>query len=229
MDKLKAIVRSRMWGHQFDIGESVVLTKTTGMLDYLGKNRAGNKYFLDKNEVEILSKRKANTMKAMKDACLNVAKQLAKANNTVTTLEIKNELRRDYPYYYWDQKTVSSFMNQFAGDGLFDYTDNGTYRTYSLTTTAQKATTAGPVSKTVSAKKVVKSTNKRNKNISRSDILFYAQNSKFESVVVNRSGKNVTYTLADIKRQKKSPLGYITRCFSNVVSINVNGRQYFVK
>ena len=88
-------------------------------------------------------------MKAMKQAVLETAKSLLKANNKVTTLEIKLELRRDYPYYYWDQETVSSYMAQFAGDGIFNYTDNGTYREYSL---ANAFVNTGLASKTVSNK-----------------------------------------------------------------------------
>ncbi len=93
------------------------------------------------------------TMKAMRDACLTVAKQLAQANNKVTTLEVKQELRRDYPYYYWSQQVVSDYMAQFAGDGIFTYIDNGTFRTYSLV--ANPSLTAGPVSKAVNTKTLV--------------------------------------------------------------------------
>ena len=106
----------------------------------------GNCLKVNPNEINILTKNQSE-MKAMKDAVLATAKQLCKANNTVTTLEIKTELRRDYPYYFWDQATVSNYMAQLAGDGIFNYTDNGTYRTYSLAKT--------PATKTISSAKTL--------------------------------------------------------------------------
>lgn len=63
---------------------------------------------------------------------LAIAKKLCTANNTVSNLEIKNELRRRYPYNRWDQKEISSIMNGYFQDGIFNFTDNGTFRVYSL-------------------------------------------------------------------------------------------------
>lgn len=188
-------------------------------------------------------------MKAMKDAVLTVAKQLAKANNTVTTLEIKTELRRDYPYYYWTQQAVSDFMAQLAGDGIFTFTDNGIYRIYSLATPAHVAVTAGPVSATVTtstsggtlsgiskvagtvASKPVAVASKRGRPrktnvINRSTAYTLAGNAGFESAVIN----GALITRAAIRAQKKSPLGYLTNTKLNKLSeITVSGKTYQVK
>jgi hypothetical protein len=177
-------------------------------------------------------------MKAMKDAVLAVAKRLAKGNNTVTTLEIKTELRRDYPYYFWTQQVVSDFMSQFAGDGIFTYTDNGTFRTYSVASASQVAQTAGPVSKQVTktlatAPKRGRGRPRKNQNtafvqttINRSLAHSYAGDPNFESF--DFGGKVITR--AYIRAQKKSPLGYLSKNKLNKLdAITVNGKTYQVK
>lgn len=60
---------------------------------------------------------------------LAVARKLAIANNTVTTLEIKAELRKKFKV---NQQEVSDAMNDAYLNGEFIFTDNGTYRIYSL-------------------------------------------------------------------------------------------------
>lgn len=60
-----------------------------------------------------------------------VVLQLLEANNTVTTLEVKNELRRQYPEFAWVQKEISEYMNDMHLAGDLTYEDNGTYRVYS--------------------------------------------------------------------------------------------------
>jgi hypothetical protein len=193
-------------------------------------------------------------MKAQRDAVIAVAKRLCKANNTVTTLEIKVELRRDYPYYFWTQQAVSDYMSQLAGDGIFTYTDNGTFRTYSVASPAQVAQTAGPVSKQIAAKTTTTSSSagiakvsgtlatapkrgrgrpRKNQNtaftqtaINRSLAMSYAIASGFESFTFG----NKTVTRADIRAQKKSPAGYLSNTKLNKLdAITVNGKTYQVK
>jgi hypothetical protein len=50
----------------------------------------------------------------------------------VTTLEVKNELRRLYPNSEWKQIQVSSFMKDLFDDDRVSFADNGNYRVYSL-------------------------------------------------------------------------------------------------
>jgi hypothetical protein len=183
-------------------------------------------------------------MKAMKDAILKIAKQLLKANNTVTTLEIKTELRRDYPYFHSPQSDVSAYMDQLAGDGIFTYTDNGTYRTYSLATPAQVAATAGPVSKRLkqphpvavvaaaASRALAKAPRKRGRprkltttSVSRSTAQSYVVADNFDSLTIG----GTIVTRADIRLQKKSPKGYLSNAKLNKLdAITVNGNTYSV-
>jgi hypothetical protein len=61
-----------------------------------------------------------------------VAEELMHPNNTVSTLEVKLELRRKYPAQFWFQHEVSKVMNDLYLKGLFDYSDTGSFRVYSL-------------------------------------------------------------------------------------------------
>ena len=68
----------------------------------------------------------------------DVGTHLIESNGSTTTLDVKQELRNQG---YWAvQHEISTFMSQLADDGVFEYTDNGTYRIYQLSTIA-----TGPV------------------------------------------------------------------------------------
>lgn len=188
----------------------------------------GNCITVNSNHVKI----KQTDMKQMKDAVLTVAQSLAKAKNTVTTLEIKVELRRDYPYFFWTQDTVSKFMDQLAGDGLFTYTDNGTYRIYSLVGASKVVTkTVAPrvkktLTKTVAAGKGTANTVVNTPRVTWAQVLNLASNPKFQSVTL-KGGKIVdSFT---IKTQKKSPFGYIKPKEGRIESIVVANTLYNVK
>lgn len=62
---------------------------------------------------------------------LHVALELCKVTNNVTTLEIKQELIQRFPKTFWKQQDISDAMVEFAQEGKFTYTDNGTFRIYS--------------------------------------------------------------------------------------------------
>jgi hypothetical protein len=198
----------------------------------------GNCLTIRENEIYLLNK--TTTMKAMKQAVLTTAKTLLKANNTVTTLEIKTELRRDYPYYYWDQSTVSNYMIQLSGDGLFDYVDNGTFRIYSLPKKKTVTTRVDPSTiQTTNSKRVgsisVGTTpalsigkQPRNKTVGRSNLLSYVtKNQPIITGVILVSGRNMS--IQEIKNQKKSVSGYIKDRISNLKGIEVNGFLVTVK
>ena len=65
----------------------------------------------------------------MKNEILNVALELCKVTNNVTTLEIKQELIQRFPKTFWKQQDISDAMVEFAQEGKFTYTD--TFRIYS--------------------------------------------------------------------------------------------------
>lgn len=88
------------------------------------------------------------------DAVEAVARKLMYPNNTVTTLEIKLELRKPpYNTYAWVQPVVSEIMMELEQQGKFDYKDNGTYRIYSLAGSIPK-TAQNQLSKNVKKAKV---------------------------------------------------------------------------
>jgi hypothetical protein len=223
---------------EIKIGDEVVLVEPFKVFRLLKDGRLdicdseGNCISVNSNQVKL----KTTDMKAMKDACLTVATSLAKANNTVTTLEIKTELRRDYPYFFWTQDTVSKFMDQLAGDGVFTYTDNGTYRTYSLvgspvvkpvTPRPKKTITKNVVAGSGTANTVQNTGIKAQaKKVDWPDVLRFAQNPTFKSVTLI-NGK--TLDKDAIKGQKKSPLGYISPKIGRIASIVVGSTQYNVK
>lgn len=190
-----------------------------------------------KTIVENLTNKIDNNMKAMKDACLTVAKDLLKANNKVTTLEVKVQARRDYPYFFWDQKTVSSFMDQFAGDGIMTYTDNGTYRTYSLLNPpiTVPSVSAKPLTKTVVAGKgtanTVSTTGLTVSKVQKTKIDLWKLQQligqpKFAGLTL---ANGTVVTRQDIKNQKKSPLGYANPKLGKIKSVVVGTTQYNVK
>ena len=86
---------------------------------------------------------------------------LLEANNTVTTLEVKNELRSKFPDFSWLQGDVSKFMNDMHLAGDLTYEDNGTYRTYSGEAKKKSYTKKNPKTgknlKKVSATRISKS------------------------------------------------------------------------
>lgn len=72
---------------------------------------------------------KMNTQQR-KQAIYNTANALCNANNTFSNLELKDELRKQFPNEVWNQMDISVEMMDLADLGHFDYTHNGTYRTY---------------------------------------------------------------------------------------------------
>lgn len=175
---------------------------------------------------------KMTTNQLMKDAAFAVADRLLKANNTVTTLEVKVELRKTDPEFFWDQPTVSKLMDEFAQEGKFTYTDNGTYRIYSSplgsvsasqtavgiinppTTTASTGTAVIiPGNPTGSAGTSGKTAPSKPKTISRTKALDLIQNSKghFFKVVFTKKkdGKERTMNAQYVKGQGTSALGLV--------------------
>lgn len=88
------------------------------------------------------------TKTQMKTAVEKVANDLDNKNNRITTLELKNELRNQFPAVLWNQYTtngvngVSDLFHELVGEGKFvSVGDNGTYQTY-RSKNVQKATVA---------------------------------------------------------------------------------------
>jgi len=103
-----------------------------------------------------------STINAIKEqAVRDTIKKICHPNNTFTTVELKQELIKDYPAFRWTQKDVSSTEINVVSDMIRDneltpVADNGTYRTYSLTINIvnamkAKAKTKVPATATVAA------------------------------------------------------------------------------
>lgn len=151
-DTVKVIANTH--NHYFAIGQIVHITEID--INSAGKeiytcDDGSDYWYLQEEEIELVNQTINQTTKMvnqlMKDAALAQAEKLAKANNTVTTLELKVELRKTDPEFFWSQDTVSKLMSEFEQEGKFTYTDNGTFRTYSLAgqVVTAPATSTSPV------------------------------------------------------------------------------------
>lgn len=132
---------------------------------------------------------------------LNCAQKLMMPNNSCSTLEIKMELRRTHPIYYWTQQIVSDIMNDLSKSGTFKYKDNGTFRTYfteNKNTSVGKSTKTVVKKSTVSTKAVTKSPTKSyDSTISKKKALELIRNNKgrFFTVVFTKKEDGSTRTM----------------------------------
>jgi hypothetical protein len=214
--------------NNYKVGDTVVLTSkrpitwsSKGSMDnYLGQTvtitEIDNGYFwfdgsepwsflLDDIDRKISSK--GSKHMSMEDKVEKVANYLLKANNTVTTLEIKVELRNRWNKDVWNQSYVSSIMQDLANKGKFNYTDNGTYRVYSH------------VSKTISKSKSKSKSipipavpNKRQR-ISKTKAIELLNNTKgrfFGVTFTKKDGTERSMRCRVEGNLKISPLGYAT-------------------
>lgn len=100
---------------------------------------------LFKSKIQINMLQQANQM--IKTAVQITADKLLATNGTTTTLDVKNQLRIDFPFFYWVQnsepnvKGVSEWMDELANDGCYAYSFDGHHRTY----VALKPLTGSPV------------------------------------------------------------------------------------
>jgi len=160
-----------------------------------------------------------------KEKVLAIAKELCKANNTVTTLEIKNELRKRYPHNRWEQTEVSTVMNDFQNSGKFTFSDNGTYRVYSLvnakkTTKPSKSTPKVNTMKATTTSTRTRSTGTR---ISKSKALDLIQNSNGKFFTVTFIKKDGTRRV--MNGQHTSDMGVSSLGYINVKDITAVRRK----
>jgi methyltransferase-like protein len=135
-----------------------------------------------------------------------VAKDLAKANNTVTTLEIKTELRKLFPREQWFQSDISDVMDDLNNEGKFTYVDQGTYRIYSLVSVNPVTSPKSTPTKTVAVK-----TNPTKTRISKTkavDILKETKGRYFGVTFTKKDG-SVRKMKCKMEISTPSPLGYI--------------------
>jgi hypothetical protein len=141
----------------------------------------------------------------IKTMVLRVVNELLEPNNTITTLEIKNKLREEYPDFHWTQSKISSIMIEFSDEGRFTYEDNGTFRTYSdpkKVNNMTKNTNVKPVQQTAS----------KTASISRhkaTDLIKSAGGSFFTVTFLDKKGDERTINGQYLKDQQEDSLGYI--------------------
>jgi len=117
------------------------------------------------------------------------AKYLIDKNGSTTTLEVKNYLRIVFPKNTWTQEMVSNALISWQqGDSSVSFTDNGTYRVYSIgkTTVVKSLKEAKKVIKAKSAKKAKKNVVK----LSRSkllDLMRYDSKGRFFGVTFDKN------------------------------------------
>lgn len=200
-------------GHPFSIGEFVRVYRIIRNNTYDVCNNKGDCWTVRKDEI---TTQYNNPMQAMMDAVLNTAKKLLKAQNKVTTLEIKAEVIKTYPQYFWTQAYVSAIMDDAHKAGMFTYYDTttggNTHRVYSdptvkpvktkktmKTKTAPKVVAKRPVSKVAT------------KTISKSKALELMETNKghfFTATFIAKKGER-TINCQYLKDQTYSKLGYV--------------------
>ena len=151
--------------------------------------------------------------------------ELLSVNNTVTTLEVKTKLRGDHPEFSWLQKDVSSYMNNLAENDELSYTDNGTFRTYSLVlkkakkgsvkkkkTVVAKTVKPTPVKVVAPVKVKPTVTAVRPKRISKTKALELILGNKGHFFTAEFAKKNGDLRVMNCQALKKqtSKLGYVT-------------------
>lgn len=141
---------------------------------------------------------------------------LLKANNTVSTLEVKTKLRADYPSYSWYQSDISRAMQYLYDNGTLTYKDNGTFRTYSAVKSSATTTTTTKVAAKKTATKKAASTTATTgtkKNIGKNDALKLIQstNGKFFGVTFTKKDNTERKMRCRIDPTNTAPnsLGYI--------------------
>lgn len=67
-----------------------------------------------------------------KERILETALSTIELLGEITTFDLKEELRAEYPEEIWNQKYVSAIMRDNYEEHGLDFSDNGIYRTYFL-------------------------------------------------------------------------------------------------
>ena len=170
------------------------------------------------------------TRQQMKDAVLQVAQALCVANNTVSTLEIKDKCRVDFPAVNWNQYDtkgvpgVSNLFWELRDEGKFVVVaDNGTYRTYADATNKStgvqpthvtQAPVPAPATKVAKVKKVkvTVQVNISPIRISKTKAVELIKNNKgrfFTAKYIKQDGTERVINAQYLKDQTPSPLGYV--------------------
>ena len=175
---------------------------------------------------------KTTLQKALDELILNAAYTLLKANNTVTNLEIKNYLIKNEPQVMWKQDMISKSMIEFAGDGIFSWTDNGTYRTYSNIAKKTKITQPSVKQKfaTVMTSKGLQTYSSNIINRKDALKLILSSSGRFFTVVFNKKGtktdRRMNCQLMKVTNSTSSTLIKVKENIKNKLTPNDSIRQF---
>jgi len=104
---------------------------------WLSDIKESNTINFPKFDYEIFKTNNKMNTQQRKQAIHDTANALCNANNTFTTLELKNELRKIHPNEIWNQIDVSIEMMDLSDLGHFDFIHTGTHRVYSAVPSLQ--------------------------------------------------------------------------------------------
>lgn len=154
----------------------------------------------------------------------------------LTTLDLKNVLRTNFPHIQWNQQEISDYMQEiYSNDKIIflDFKDNGSYRTYFI-------------NKPVSVKTIKKSTVQQvvsaAKKISKSAAVKLIEDSKgrFFTVTFLKKDKSERTLNGVVKKANfMNPQGYINVTERNgdkrqinprtITKLSINGENYVTK
>jgi hypothetical protein len=231
LDKVQIL--NNLSGHPFRLGEIVKVFRIFGDDTYDVCNKNGDCWRVNYSEILELE----DPMKQMTEAVINTAKNLCKAQNQVTTLEIKTEVMRTHNMYHWTQAFVSAVMDDAQRAGMFTFTESDgisapRHRIYSqvgvnipkVKTSTMKTAVAVKTGnrKTSVPKAAIKKAVKQafapavvaapTKTISKTKALELMENNKghfFTATFIDKKSQERTMNCQYLKDQTYSKLGYV--------------------
>lgn len=205
-------------GHRFQIGDIVTLFREFSNGSFDAVNQDGDCSFVQLTD--IINKK---DMQAMKQAVIDTATRLCKAQNRVTTLEIKAEVIKTHTSYFWTQAFVSATMDDAHNDGDFTFVNDltGTFRIYSLTNQPVVApVTTIAIAKRPAVRVAATVVAPKTKSISKAKALELMENNRghfFTSTTISKDGEIRIMNCQYLKDQTQSKLGYV-RVKENILS-----------
>ena len=212
-------------GHPFHLHEIVTIFRVFKDNTYDVCNKSGDCWRVNITEIFKIN----NPMKQMTEAVINTAKDLCKTSKNVSILDIKQNVVKTHPQYFWTQAYISAVMSDAYKAGIFTQSNikdikNIVYSLNSNTKIKNMSTVTVAVKKT--AKKVTKKsstvvespkvvsndTKTTTKTISKTKALELMENNRghfFTATFITKEGELRTMNCQYLKDQSNSKLGYV--------------------
>lgn len=210
-------ITNMLCGHEFSIGEIVKIKKVyTNDYHAYGLYDSDN-WFITDEECVLATK---------DDMIRYISNKLLKANNTITTLEVKIELRTKFPRIKWNQSEIHDYFVNGVNNNIFEVVDdNGTYRTYasknkSKTNKSMKKPIKVPISNvtvgTTPAQVIslapTQTKSRKDNRISRTKAYEMMKNNKgrfFTATFIKKDNTERTINCQFLKDQTELNMGYV--------------------